>query len=382
MHPIQTRTLGIAGLVLLLGNGLSWAGGPPNTTPSDDLQNTAGGTEALFDNTTGLDNTAFGDSALARNTMGGANTAVGFNALQNNTTGGNNQAFGVAALLFNTTGNFNTASGVGALLSNTTGSDNIASGSAALQNNTTGGANTAVGNNALFGNTTGFENSVFGTDAGETNVAGSLNTFIGTGADANADYTNGTALGAGALLFTSNSIVLGNTSISAIFAMVPITVTSDRRRKKDIRSLDTDLGLDFIEKLKPVSYRFNNGDETKRYGFIAQDLEQALPASLHDSIERSEPEHGLALIERQNDKDRTYRVTYDELFAPIVKSIQQQQQNADLRHALADQAAAFKADLRRALEDQAATFKAETAALHRSIDALKGQVREQLSAAR
>jgi Chaperone of endosialidase len=29
-------------------------------------------------------------------------------------------------------------------------------------------------------------------------------------------------------------------------------------RKKDIRGLDTDLGLDFIEKLKPVSYRFNN----------------------------------------------------------------------------------------------------------------------------
>jgi hypothetical protein len=32
--------------------------------------------------------------------------------------------------------------------------------------------------------------------------------------------------------------------------------------------------------LKPVSYHFNNGDETERYGFIAQDLEQALPASL------------------------------------------------------------------------------------------------------
>ena len=130
------------------------------------------------------------------------------------------------------------------------------------------------------------------------------------------DYTNGTALGAGALLFQSNSIVLGNTSISAIFADVSITAVSDRRRKKDIRALDADLGLDFIEKLKPVSYRFNNGDETERYGFIAQDLEQALPASLHDTIERSEPEHGLALIERQNDKDRTYRVSYDELLAP------------------------------------------------------------------
>jgi hypothetical protein len=47
----------------------------------------------------------------------------------------------------------------------------------------------------------------------------------------------------------------------------------------------------------------------------------------------------LALIERQNDEDRTYRISYGELFAPIVKSIQQQQQeitelrqqNAELR---------------------------------------------------
>ena len=200
-------------------------------------------------------------------------------------------------------------------------------------------------------------------------------TFIGNDADANADYTNGTALGAGALLFASNSIVLGNTAISEIFAMVPITVTSDRRRKKDIRALDSDLGLDFIEKLKPVSYRFNNGDETERYGFIAQDLEGALPASLHDTIERSQPEHGLALIERQNDKDRTYRVAYDELLAPLVKSIQQQQQEIAAERQQ-------NADLRRALAGQAAAFKAETAALHRSIDTLKEQAREQLSAAR
>jgi hypothetical protein len=183
---------------------------------------------------------------------------------------------------------------------------------------------------------------------------------------------NSTALGNGATLTASNSIVLGNTSISKIYAQVTtITGISDRRRKKDIRALDPDLGLDFIEKLQPVSYRFNNGDETERYGFIAQDLEQALPASLHDTIRRSEPEHGLALIERQNDKDRTYRISYGELFAPIVKSIQEQQQEitAERRQ---------NADLRHALEDQAVAFKAENDALRHAIEAL----REQVSAAR
>ena len=116
-----------------------------------------------------------------------------------------------------------------------------------------------------------------------------------------------------------------------------------------------------------MSYRFNNGDETERYGFIAQDLEEALPAALYDRIEKSEPEHGLALIERQNDEDRTYRVSYGELFAPIVKSIQElqqeimeaRQQNADLLHALADQAAAFRA---------------ENDALRHSIETLREQV--------
>ena len=55
-------------------------------------------------------------------------------------------------------------------------------------------------------------------------------------------------------------------------------------------------------------------------------------------IDRSEPKHGLALIERLNDEDHTYRISYGELFAPIVKALQQQQvemrqQNADLRRA-------------------------------------------------
>jgi trimeric autotransporter adhesin len=360
-----------------------------NTTGS---YNTASGTSALLSNTTGVDNTASGVNALYSNTTGAGNTASGSGALVSNTTGGGNTAFGFAALLSNTTGPYNTASGVNALYSNTTGEgntasgvnalfgntsadNNTASGMNALYSNTTGVDNTASGDSALFNSTTGVENTASGFLAGLTNITGSYDTFIGSGADANADYTNGTALGAGALLFASNSIVLGNTSISAIYANVSsITAVSDRRRKKDIRALDTDLGLDFIEKLKPVSYRFNNGDETERYGFIAQDLEQALPASLHDTIERSRPEHGLALLERQNDKDRTYRVSYDELLAPIVKSIQEQQQeiaaerqqNADLRGAV------------EALQSQAATLKAENEGLRHSIEAL----REHVTAAR
>jgi hypothetical protein len=262
-----------------------------------------------------------------------------------------------------------------ALFSNITGGENTASGVAALHQNSSGGGNIASGYEALYYNTTGSGNTAVGMAAGLFNTIGDNNTFIGNDAVPTAGtFTNGTALGYQAELFASNSIVLGNTAISKIFAKVTsITAISDRRRKKDIRALDTDLGLDFIEKLKPVSYRFNDGDETERYGFIAQDLEQALPTSLHNTIERSEPEHGLALIERQNDEDRTFRVSYGELTAPMVKAIQQQQQeiealrqqNADLRHAL------------EAMEHRVSTL-VRNAALHHSI---RGQ-REQVTAAR
>jgi hypothetical protein len=62
--------------------------------------NTAEGTDALFDLTSGI-----------------ANTAVGLNALHDNTTGGFNVAVGSSALAHNVTGNFNMAIGTDALSS-------------------------------------------------------------------------------------------------------------------------------------------------------------------------------------------------------------------------------------------------------------------------
>ena len=349
-------TLVLVALALLLGSGGVWAG-PPNSTPSDRLGNTSGGSGALSNNTTGGYNTAFGDRALLNNTGGNYNTISG--------------AF---ALFRNTTGSGNTASGYRTLLNNDTGSGNTVNGFQALLTNSSGGYNTTSGAFALYSNTTGSYNAAFGTAALESNITGTFNTAIGYAADSLAgDITNGTAIGAFAELTASNSIVLGNNTVSKIYANVTtITSVSDRRRKKDIRALDADLGLDFIEKLQPVSYRFNNGDETERYGFIAQELEQALPDSLRDTIERSEPEHGLALIERQNDKERTYRVSYGELFAPVVKAIQQQQQqidaerrqNAELRQALL------------AMKDKITALETNNHALCHSIETLREQVTE------
>jgi len=93
------------------------------------------------------------------------NTAVGTAALLNNTTGAYNTASGREALRSNTTGSSNTANGVNALYSNTEGSNNTANGYAALFSNTTGANNTASGYQALYSNTTGSENTSLGYDA-------------------------------------------------------------------------------------------------------------------------------------------------------------------------------------------------------------------------
>jgi len=60
--------------------------------------NTAYGTGALQNNTTGIQDSAFGFDALFNNTGGIENTAIGTNALTSNTTGYENTASGGFAL--------------------------------------------------------------------------------------------------------------------------------------------------------------------------------------------------------------------------------------------------------------------------------------------
>jgi Chaperone of endosialidase len=149
-----------------------------NNTTGTNLS--AFGSDALFSNTTGNDNTASGFKALYHNTIGQYNTAIGIYALLGNTEGSYNTASGTGALGANSTGYSNTASGYGALNHNTTGNDNIAGGFYALYSNTTGDDNTANGFQAMFENTDGYENAADGTGALYKNTTGYDNTASGT----------------------------------------------------------------------------------------------------------------------------------------------------------------------------------------------------------
>ena len=198
------------------------------------INNTAIGNAALHENRTGGSNTATGLSALRNNRSGGNNTAngafalsdntgnnnsaIGAAALANNTTGGSNTATGWGALFSNRTGDLNTATGVGALGSNFGGGGNTANGYQALQSNQSGTFNTASGWRALYSNVTGFWNTAYGYQALYNHSGGSFNTANGINALYNlASGGNNIALGSSAglnLATGSGNIYIGNNGVS------------------------------------------------------------------------------------------------------------------------------------------------------------------------
>jgi len=140
--------------------------------------NTAEGTNALFNLTIGINNTAVGANALFHDTTGGYNAAFGSRALENNISGNFNMAVGTQAL-FNNTADANMAVGFRVLYFNTTGHDLTGIGTGALYKNTNGIENTAIGSGALNSNTTGDENTAVGRQALLRNTSTSFNVAVG-----------------------------------------------------------------------------------------------------------------------------------------------------------------------------------------------------------
>lgn len=147
-------------------------------------QNSAYGRRALYNNTNGFSNAAFGNWALHSNTTGSNLVAFGDSALLSNGIGASgpdeakyNTATGSKALYNNTTGYGNTANGYLALSSVTTGYGNTSIGFQTMESNVTGNNNTAVG---ALANVVG--NIVNATAIGAGATAGQSNTVqLGNG---------------------------------------------------------------------------------------------------------------------------------------------------------------------------------------------------------
>ena len=275
--------------------------------------NTAVGTEALLDLTTGQDNTALGFRALTENTEGNLNTAVGSAALKQNRIGSRNTATGFHALDQNRFGNNNTANGYSALrgLSGDVGNNNTAVGAFAL-NTTTGDNNTALG--------------VF---AGINIIAGNNNI----------DIANRGVVG------ESRTIRIGNTAQTKTFIAgisgqavngSPVYVNavgqlgvlpSSERFKEEIKPMDN--ASEPILEVEPVTFHYKkeiDPNAVAQFGLVAEKMASVSP----DLVER-------------DDQGRPYTVRYDAVNAMLLNEfLKEHRRVQDLECALDELSARLK----------------------------------------
>jgi hypothetical protein len=110
------------------------------------------------------------------------------------------------------------------------------------------------GGQVQIGGSTGAFIDFSGTTANFYGGSGT-NTF-GLGA-ANTNYYQGDSLRLYPTADNSRALGLSSNRYTAVWAVNGTIQTSDEREKKDI--IDSDLGLDFVNKLRPVSYKWKVG---------------------------------------------------------------------------------------------------------------------------
>ena len=168
--------------------------------------------------------------------------------------------------------------------------------------------------------TSGTVNTAIGRSAGEQVTSGTNNTLLGRNAGRAGSPS-------GAITTQSNQICLGDDNVTDFFCKQSTIQTSDVRDKTDVT--DFKHGLSWIEKLRPITYRWDmrskyvdgKPDGSKKetrinLGFIAQEVLEI------------EKEHGFAsdkdmmLLVNEND-DGNYGMKYDRVVPILVNAIKE-----------------------------------------------------------
>ena len=303
--------------------------------------NMAIGIAALDANTIGLQNIAIGKDAMTLSTTANYSTSIGYESLRVLTTGSYNTCVGNVAGYNVTNANYNTALGAFSLVFCQAAQYNTAIGSYALYDTTNGG-NTGVGFQALRDLVGGTSNTAIGFQALYTMTS----------------FTNCSALGANTAVTGSNQVQLGDASTTA-YVYGTVQNRSDARDKADVR--DTTLGLDFIMSLRPVDYKWDyresyqstpptrpapDASESEVSAYKAQMEEWRAQNDISNitvtgANKRNRYHHGLIAQEVKavmdakgidfggyqdhsvNGGNDVLSIGYDELIAPLIKSIQE-----------------------------------------------------------
>ena len=219
-----------------------------------------------------------------------------------------------------TTGSYNTAVGDQALTTLTTQSYNTAIGYAAMAVTTTGQQNTAVGYQSCVAQTTALYNTAIGLQSGRDVTSGSDNVFVG--------YRAGDGPSpSGSITTQSNRIVIGNNSSTHAYIAIDWTVTSDKRDKTDIEPLT--MGLDLVNKLEPVTYRWDKRSDYKDGKPDGTHKKEKLCGGLlAQDVEELEREYGYKVenetsILTDKNADGNYGLTYSKFVPVLINAVKE-----------------------------------------------------------
>ena len=333
-EPITLTTTGSSGNATFVGTTLNI----PNYS--------GGGGSAATPTTLG---TVYGKTPT---TGTGAATLLGYQT-PSSYSGNGTTGIGYNSINLLTSGNFNTTVGHSSLASLVNGSQNTCLGYYAgnVYNTTGSGNQTFVGYYAGGAATTGKNNTFVGVGAGLAIDTGGTNTAIGVGAMQLASpttSTNSTCVGANTDVTGNNQVQIGDSSTTT-YVYGTVQNRSDLRDKTDVR--DTQLGLSFINALRPVDYKWDIREDyrpEKPEDISDKDAMDAwrqasnLSVLVHDgSKKRGRFHHGLiaqevkAVLDAQGIDFGGYQdhkvkggedvlsIGYDELIAPLIKAIQE-----------------------------------------------------------
>ncbi|GHU76352.1 hypothetical protein FACS1894188_08750 [Clostridia bacterium] len=199
---------------------------------------------------------------------------------------------------------------------------NVGIGSHSLETLNGGDRNSAIGWYTLSNTANGSQNSAIGYDAGgrladnatpQENVSNSV--FLGarTHGATSDGVTNTIVIGYNAASQGSNSITLGNSSITKLSCQVTaITALSDSRLKEEISPADLSMCLDAVINLPVSRYKYKNftGTHVDEHvtGWLADDVSAVFPKSVSvcDKIFPLLDSDGEQLYEEDGETPRTF----------------------------------------------------------------------------
>jgi hypothetical protein len=259
----------------------------------------------MAENTTAGENTAVGSYALSTSSAGSKNTCIGYYAGKDIDNGEKNVAIG-------------TYSGCSDQNGTADGHRNVSVGYECGKKINTGNDNTGCGYQAIANLTTGHYNAALGMTAGDEITDGDNNTMLGWAAGSGSSPSGSVTTG-------NNIVCLGNNDVTNLYCADTSISSSDKRDKTDV--VDFTNGLNWINQLKPVTYRWdkrcwyddNTPDGSKKrnkkhIGFLAQDVL---------AIEGNPTNKDDMLVVNLNEDDSAYGLKYERLVPVLVNAIKE-----------------------------------------------------------